>query len=300
MDHFGYEYPVITVIGAGKVGSALAILLQKKGYRVAAIASGTPDSARKLAARVNCPAFENPAQAAGKADLVLVTTPDRKISSVSAAIAAGGGYKPGQVVAHTSGAHPSGELTGAREAGALALSIHPLQSFAEVQGAMENLPGSYFALEGDPLALELGEKIVLDLQGKSFVIKARDKALYHAAACVASNYLVSVLHLAAGLYQNFEFSKEEALEALFPLIRGTIENIRRSGPVQALTGPVARGDIPTIEGHLRAMENIAAHERELYKELGLYTAIVAQEKGTIDSKQGETLQNIFKGDVFVE
>lgn len=292
--------PGIAVIGAGKVGSALAILLHNKGYRISGVASRTFDSAAKLAARLNCPVFDDCVQAAREADLVLVTTPDREISPVSARIASGGGYRPGQVVAHTSGAHPSGELYGAREAGALALSIHPLQSFAEVEGAMENLPGSYFALEGDEDAVKMGEKIVCDLKGKSFVIEARDKPLYHAAACVASNYLVSVLHLATGLYQNFGLSREQAFEALFPLIRGTVENIRRSGPVQALTGPVARGDVPTVEGHLQAMKNISVQEKELYKQLGSYTVMVALEKGTIDSTQGKVLQNIFKGDAFNE
>lgn len=294
------DNPGVAVIGAGKVGSALAILLHNKGYHIAGVASRTMDSAVKLAARVNCPVFEDCARAAGNVDLVLVTTPDREISSVSKKIASDGGYRPGQVVAHTSGAHSAGELYGAREAGAQVLSIHPLQSFAEVEGAMENLPGSYFALEGDEGALRMGEKIVRDLNGKSFIIEARDKPLYHAAACVASNYLVSVMHLATGLYQNFGLSREQAIEALLPLIRGTVENIVRSGPVQALTGPVARGDVLTVKGHLEAMKNISAREKELYQQLGSYTVRVAMEKGSIDAKQGEELQKIFKGDVLNE
>jgi len=292
--------PSIAVIGAGKVGSALAILLHNKGYPVAGVASRTLDSASKLAERLDCPVFEDHALAARAADLLFVTTPDREIAAVSAQIASGGGYRPGQVVAHTSGAHPASELRGAREAGAQVVSIHPLQSFAEVEGAMKNLPGSYFALEGDEEAVKLGEKIVRDLDGKSFVIEARDKPLYHAAACVASNYLVSVLHLATGLYQCFGLSREQAFEALSPLIRGTVENIRRSGPVQALTGPVARGDAPTVEGHLEAMKNISRKERELYKQLGSYTVKVALEKGSISAEQGELLENIFKGDAVDE
>lgn len=296
----GMSKPSIAVIGAGKVGSALAILLHKKGYAVSGVASRTLDSAARLAGRLNCPVFEDCARAARGADVVFVTTPDREIAPVSARIAAGGGYRPGQVVAHTSGAHPSGELHGAREAGALAVSIHPLQSFAEVEGAMENLPGSYFALEGDEGAVKLAERIVKDLGGKSFIIDAGDKPLYHAAACIASNYLVSLMHFATGLYQNFGLSREEAFKALLPLVRGTVENIRRAGPVKALTGPLARGDVPTVKGHLEALEKVSGQERELYRQLGEYTVRVALEKGSIDANQGKHLIKMLKGDAWNE
>ncbi len=288
--------PSIAVVGAGKVGSALAILLHNQGYTVSGVTSRTPDSARNLAERLNCPVFENCAYAVQTADLVFITTPDREISQVSAGIASEGGYRSGQIVVHTSGAHPAAQLLGATEAGAKVLSFHPLQSFAEVEGAMQNLPGSFFALEGDEDAVNLGRKIVEDLSGKSFVIQARDKVLYHAAACIASNYLVSVMHLATGLYQNFGLSREEAFEALFPLVRGTVENIHREGPVQALTGPVARGDVPTIEGHMKALNAVSAQEKELYRQLGNYTVQVGLEKGTIDAAQAEKLYKAFKGD----
>ncbi|MTI83299.1 MAG: DUF2520 domain-containing protein [Firmicutes bacterium] len=288
--------PSIAVVGAGKVGSALAILLHNQGYTVSGVTSRTPDSARNLADRLNCPVFENCAHAVQTADLVFITTPDREIGQVSAGIASEGGYRPGQIVAHTSGAHPAAELLGATEAGAKVLSFHPLQSFAEVEGAMQNLPGSFFALEGDDDAVNLGRKIVEDLGGKSFVIKARDKGLYHAAACIASNYLVSVMHLATGVYQNFGLSKEEAFEALLPLVWGTVENIHREGPVQALTGPVARGDVTTIEGHMKALNAVSAQEKELYRQLGNYTVQVGLEKGTINVAQAEKLYRTFKGD----
>ncbi len=287
---------LIAVIGAGKVGSALAILLHNRGYTISGVASRTLRSAEELAGRLNCPVFEDCNRAALTADIVLVTTPDREIAAVSAQIAEGKGYKQGQVVVHTSGAHPASELKGAKEAGAQVLSMHPLQSFADVEGAMENLPGSYFALEGDDDAVELGERIVEDLGGESFSIKAEDKPLYHAAACVASNYLVSIMHLATGFYQQFGLSKEQAFEALFPLVWGTVENIRRAGPVQALTGPVARGDAPTIDWHLDALKKLGREEQELYQCLGYYTVKVALEKNSIDSTQAEQLLKTFKGD----
>lgn len=285
--------PSVAVVGCGKVGSALALLLKERGYPVVAVASRSPESSRKLARSLGCSAYDRPWEATLKADLVFITTPDREIAPVAELIAREGGFRPGQVVAHTSGAHASSELRGVREAGALAVSIHPLQSFADVAGAMENLPGSYFALEGDEAAIPLARQVVDDLKGHAFIIRAEDKPLYHAAACIASNYLVSLMHLATSLYGRFGLSREEAFEALYPLVRGTINNIRRVGPVNALTGPVSRGDVPTVSGHLPALERVGSLESHLYRLLGLYTVRVAREKGSIDGGQARQLEEVF-------
>jgi predicted short-subunit dehydrogenase-like oxidoreductase (DUF2520 family) len=285
--------PSVAVVGCGKVGSALALLLRERGYPVVAVASRSPESSRKLARSLGCSAYGRPWEATLKADLVFITTPDREIAPVAELIAREGGFRPGQVVAHTSGAHASSELRGVREAGALAVSIHPLQSFADVAGAMENLPGSYFALEGDEAAIPLARQVVDDLKGHAFIIRAEDKPLYHAAACIASNYLVSLMHLATSLYGRFGLSREEAFEALYPLVRGTINNIRRVGPVNALTGPVSRGDVPTVSGHLPALERVGSLESHLYRLLGLYTVRVAREKGSIDRGQARQLEEVF-------
>ncbi|OAT80693.1 Rossmann-like and DUF2520 domain-containing protein [Desulfotomaculum copahuensis] len=285
--------PAIAVVGCGKVGGALALLLKERGYPAAAVASKTPASAEKLAGALGCPAATVDG-AVRAAELVFITTPDREIAPVSAGIAARGGFRPGQVVAHTSGAHAADELEGVRAAGALALSIHPLQSFADVRGAMENLPGSWFALEGDEDAMPLARQVVADLNGHAFYVKAADKPLYHAAACIASNFLVSLMHLATGLYGQFGLSRTQAFQALLPLVQGTINNIARSGPTAALTGPIARGDLPTVAGHLPALEQVGDTEAVLYRLLGLYTVGVALEKGGIDRRQAGELRKLLE------
>jgi len=286
--------PGIAVVGAGKVGSALALLLSRRGYPVAGVASRSISSAGRVAEELKVPATTRPEEITNGADVVFITTPDREIARVAGEITERGGFRPDQIVFHTSGAHPADEVGAVRRAGALAASLHPLQSFADVKMAMESLPGSYFALEGDAGALPLAEQIVKDLGGKSFFIDGRDKPLYHAAACIASNYLVSLIHFATGLYGRFGLSREEAFGALFPLIRGTIKNISRVGPAPALTGPVARGDSPTLEGHLEALKEVGDQELELYRKLGLYTVKVALEKGSISPARGEAMEEIFK------
>ncbi|MFX4263533.1 Rossmann-like and DUF2520 domain-containing protein [Pelotomaculum propionicicum] len=286
--------PKIAVVGAGKVGSALALLLSRQGYPVAGVASKSIDSARRVADELKAPATVNPEEVTSGADVVFITTPDRVIAGVAEEIAARGGFRPGQVVFHTSGAHSADEVGAARRSGALAASLHPLQSFADIKMAMENLPGSYFALEGDPGALPLAGQIVRDLGGKSFSIAAEDKPLYHAAACIASNYLVSLMHFATGLYSRFGLTRAESFEALLPLVRGTINNISQVGPPQALTGPVARGDGPTLEGHLKALKDVGEQELDLYSRLGLFTVRVALEKGSINAEEAKKLDDIFR------
>lgn len=286
--------PSISIIGAGKVGSALALLLYRKGYPLAGVASRSLASARRVADELEVPATDRPEDVTSKADVVFITTPDRVIALVAAQIQERGGFKQGQIVFHTSGAHSADEVGAARKAGAFAASFHPLQSFATVLMAMENLPGSYFALEGDAEAILLAKQIVNDLEGKSFHIAAEDKPLYHAAACIASNYLVSLIHFATGLYRRFGLSREDAFQALFPLIRGTLNNIDQLGPAQALTGPIARGDAPTIEGHLEKFKQVGEDEMDLYCKLGLYTVKVALEKGSINQKQGRQLEELLR------
>lgn len=289
-----FTKPSMAVVGAGKVGSALALLLSRRGYIVTGVADQNISSAERLAGKLNVPATGSPEEITGAADIVFITTPDRIIARVAEEISEKRGFVAGQAVFHTSGAHPAEAVGAARRSGALAASLHPLQSFADVKMAMENLAGSYFALEGDAGALPVAEQIVRDLGGRSFTIAAEDKPLYHAAACIASNYLVSLMHLATGLFSSFGLSRSEAFQALFPLVQGTISNIAQVGPAPALTGPIARGDGTTVEGHLAALREVGRRETDLYRVLGLYTLKVALEKGSINRDQEERLKEIFE------
>lgn len=287
--------PVVAIVGAGKVGSTLGILLCRRGYPMAGVYSRTLSSARLLAERLGTRAEPDPVPLTREADLVLITTSDGAIGPVTAQIAAGGGFRPGQVVAHASGALSSEVLAPARAAGAAVVSVHPLQTFAEVETAVQHLPGSFFALEGDEAALPLARQMVEDLGGRYFFIRAHDKPLYHAAACIACNYLVALLHLATGLYHQFGLDREEAFAALEPLVAGTFRNIARVGVAPALTGPIARGDDATVRGHLVALEPLGSEIADLYRRLGLYTVKVALEKGSIGEREAARLRDALGG-----
>lgn len=281
------------IIGAGKVGSALGSLLKERGYEPIAVYSRSQNSAQKLAEQLGTRVCHHPAEAAERAKLVFITTTDREIGSIAALIARRGSKRTGQIFIHTSGALSSAVMQPVRTQGALAISIHPLQSFASLESAKENLPGSCFSLEGDEQAMPQAIELVNDLQGRHFIIKAEDKPLYHAAAVVASNYLVSLIHLSSSIYQQFGLNEEQAMDALFPLIQGTLNNIARSGPNKALTGPVARGDGTTLKGHMKALQKMDWRTREAYRSLGLYTVGIAIENGNITPNEGAALSNIF-------
>jgi len=274
-------------IGAGTTGTALAVRLSQKGCPVVAVSSRTLSSAQKLAGLVpNCGVCHTAQEVAEAAGLVFITTPDDVIARVCSEVQ----WYEGQSVVHCSGAHSVDVLEPARRLGAAVGSFHPLQTFADVDQAIENLPGSTFALEArEPLLSTLKELTSL-LKGNWVELKPGDKVLYHAAAVFACNYLVTLVNLALDLWQDLGVSSKEATRALLPLLRGTINNIDNIGLPDCLTGPVARGDSGTIERHLSALEARSPSLLTTYKELGLQTIPIALAKGKIDAQKAEEMK----------
>jgi predicted short-subunit dehydrogenase-like oxidoreductase (DUF2520 family) len=140
----------ICIIGMGKVGTAVGHLLNRAGYTIAAVASRTIASAEKNASYTGGVVCASPAEAASRADCVLITTGDDSIAPVCRSLAACGSFRKGRKVVHMSGAGGLDLLAPARGAGAHTASIHPIQSFADVPGAIRNIPGSTFGITSDP------------------------------------------------------------------------------------------------------------------------------------------------------
>lgn len=276
-------------IGAGTVGTALAVRLSSKGYSVIAVASRSKSSADSLAASVpGCNSYETKQAVADVAELVFITTPDDAIAQVVAELK----WRPGQSVAHCSGAESLDSLEPARRAGAQVGGFHPLQTFASVAHAIENLPGSTFALETDGELLATLKQMASALEGNWIRLGAGDKVLYHAAAVFACNYLVTLVKLSTDLWQVFGVSTPEATRALMPLLRGTLNNVENVGLPNCLTGPIARGDLGTIKKHLAALEKSAPALLSTYRELGLQTIPVALDKGKINSERAEEMRRL--------
>ena len=278
-------------IGAGTVGTALAVRLSNKGYNVAAVSSRSLTSAKNLAQAIGgCQVFDNGQGVADTAELVFITTPDDVIATVASEIQ----WHTGQSVVHCSGADSTQSLESAEKSGAQVGVIHPLQTFASAQQAIENMPGSTFALEAEEPLLSILKDMATALEGHWIELEAKDKVIYHAAAVIACNYLVTLVKLATDLWQSFNVPTHQATQALLPLIRGTIHNLETVGIPQCLTGPIARGDTGTIKKHLEALQKVAPSIVPTYRELGRQTIPIALVKGRINQKQAQELEELMK------
>lgn len=283
----------IGIIGAGVVGTAVGVVLKQKGYEITGAYDVKSESTLQLVERIGCTPHTSPQEVSRSADILFITTSDSSIENVVNTLADDRAFFAGQIIVHMSGAQSSEILDRAKEFGAKVLSVHPLQSFAGLDLAIQSLPGSIFSIEGDRDAFDAAVCIVETLGGEYFFIDRKAKPLYHAGACVVSNYLVTLIDFGAKLLESTGIPKGMVLKALLPLINGTINNVENIGIPKALTGPIARGDLSTVLNHLDCLEEMAPELMKLYCLLGFYTARIAIDKGTIDQKSMEEFQKIF-------
>jgi predicted short-subunit dehydrogenase-like oxidoreductase (DUF2520 family) len=275
------------VIGAGVTGTALAVTVSQKGWPVVGVSSRTLSSAQNLAKLVpDCQVCHTAQELADAAEMVFITTPDDVIARVCSEVQ----WHEGQSVVHCSGAHSVDILESARRLGASVGSFHPLQTFASVDQAIRNLPGTTFALEAEESLLSTLKELAELLNGDWVELRPGDKVLYHTAAVFACNYLVTLVKLAQDLWKDFGVSSKEATRALLPLIKGTINNIDNIGLPDCLTGPVARGDLGTIDRHLSTLEARSPSLLTTYKELGLQTIPIALAKGKINERKAKEMR----------
>jgi len=284
--------PSFAVVGCGKVGKALGKHLQAAGYSLAGISAQHMASAEQAAGIVGTKNFStNSSDISGTADIVFITTPDGVIEDVCSRLAKDNGFKKDAVVLHCSGAHPSTILSPARESGAHIGSMHPLQSFsADSSGNTFN--GIVISVEGDEKAVTIASQIADDLEANCLTIKTDNKILYHAAAVVACNYLVTLQNAAFKLMEEAGITEKDVFTVLYPLISGTLSNIEKSGTVKSLTGPIARGDIETITRHIQGIQDKTPQILNLYKVMGLYTIDVAKAGGTLSDEKAEELTRL--------
>jgi len=277
--------PRIAILGAGAAGSAVGRALRRSGWPVGAVCRRNLRRARAAARLVGggARAFTDPVRAVRGAGLVLLAVRDGEIAPAAAALAEARAVEPGALVIHLAGAVPSAALAPLRAGGARTAALHPLQTFAGGPGNARGpgpLAGVSWFHEGDAK----GEcaALVRRLGGRMGSIEAGRKALYHAAAAAASNYLVAVEALAARLAEAAGIPSRDALRALLPLVRGTV------GLPGALTGPVARGDAATLRAHRRALREVDPALDASYAALGRLALRVALEAGLDPRRARET------------
>lgn len=260
------------IIGAGLVGTALAVQLTKVGHHCVGVHTRSRHSYERFRRYIDRDhlLLEELVPAV---DTLFVTTQDGMIRSVAENLLAKDLIIPGQVWIHCSGSLPSNVLRVKEDLPVRCLSVHPLQAFAGVDNALALLSGTHFGIEGEEE--KLGEDIVKDLGGIPHKILADQKTLYHAGAVVASNYLAVLASLAVELFEEAGMNGREALVSLLPLMKGTLSNLEQVGLPQALTGPIARGDVQVVQGHLRQLPPKLV---DIYKELGVKALELGESK----------------------
>jgi len=287
------QRPAIAIIGPGKVGRTLGALAARARWPVAAVAGRTKAQAAEAAADIGPSVLAaDPPAAARKGDLVLLTVDDDAIADVCSQLADAGALDHKPVVAHCSGAYGSEILSPAAQKGCPVGSLHPFQTFPTLQAAAERLPQATCFIDGDPRAAEVLEALARALGCRVAHLPAEGKTLYHAAAVFACNYLVALLDAAAELAEAAGVDRATYHQAAEPLVRTTVDNVFALGAASALTGPIARGDVHTVQRHLKALAVADPLLQDLYRVAGRWTIELATRKGTLNKPAAEALRNL--------
>lgn len=276
------------LIGPGRVGCAVSKRLLLADFPLQAVVGTSLAAARDACEFIGCDIVKatTDIDMAAPAPLILVAVPDDAIISVAHQLQSQNCLNPATVLLHFSGVHPADIMRHPDSPVALGC-LHPLLPFADRQMATEQLPSAAFTLEGDLPARERAAAIIQLFGAKAFTIKAEHKHLYHAAACIASNYLITLIDQASRMLAVCGINPEETIELLSPLLTATLRNLQTQGSHQGLTGPIVRGDIGTIKLHLEALQqaipSIGEENLSLYCVLGLQTVNLAETSGRLDS-----------------
>lgn len=258
----------LSVIGGGHVGRVLGRLFSRAGaFVVQDVVARSMDSAAQALAFIGAGA---PAVAGGalrRADAYMLTVTDDQIVPACESLAAAVPLQ-GAVVFHCSGALASDKLAAARAAGAHVASVHPIRSFADMEAVATGFAGTFCGVEGDQPALDMLLPALAAIGGRAVQIDPAAKTVYHAAAVFASNYLVTVIDAALRAYQAAGIPETVARELARPLALESMENAFRLGAAPALTGPIARGDMATVQ---RQHDAVAAWDEATGR---LYDALV--------------------------
>lgn len=279
----------LVIIGAGRVGISLGILLKRAGYKISAASARTEASRERAAKWLDCPVTDDPVQAVEGAGCVLIAAPDDSVEEVARRLAESRTLWEGVHVVHTSGSLGTEPLTPVQRAGAWTFAVHPLQSVPDIETGIERIPGSWFGITCDEDLRDWAEALVTDLQGRPLWVAEEERPAYHLAAVMASNFLVTL----AGMVEE---SPQTDVRPFLPLMRGTLANIEDLGPAAALTGPVARADATTIALHLATLASRDPGIEHFYRAISLATVRWASKMRRLDDAQVASLLDVLDAD----
>ena len=288
----GHAHPArldVGVVGAGRVGTALAVALSRAGHRVTGASAVSAVSRRRVDRYLPGTPVREPADVIGAADLVLLTVPDDALGALVRGLAATGAPLAGRLLAHASGRHGIAVLEPATRLGALPLALHPVMTFTGRPDDVDRIAGISFGVTAPPQLRPAAEVLVLEMGGEPVFIAEEDRGLYHAALAGAANHLVTLVVQAADLLKRAGVAQPARM--LGPLLSAALDNALRLDDA-ALTGPVARADAETVASHLDALRAAAPEALGAYLAMARLTATRALAAGTLTAADAQRLLDV--------
>lgn len=278
----------IGIIGAGRVGCSIGRYLKEKGARLAGYYDVDSAAAKETAEYTKTEIFESISHLAEDSEIIFITTPDSYIIPVWNELKTLS--LKNQIICHCSGALSSDSFSGSEHMEVSCCSIHPMLPFSNKFSSFEQLNNAFFTIEGQEYAVKIMTELFNSFGNELCHIDGAQKAKYHAAASILSNQVIAVLDMGYSLLEECGFSRSEALKATSQLVRRNMENVISCDCAGALTGPIERGDVQTVQKHIACLDN--KEDIELYKMLGKKLVKIAEKKNPDrDYKKMEDLLN---------
>ena len=283
----------INIIGCGSVGRTLArSWTEHQVLEVRSVVNRSLGSAERAVTFVGagraCGGYEQ----MQSADLVMISVPDDAIEECCRQLCASQMVEDGVIVFHCSGSLSTSVLQPAADRGALIASVHPIKSFAHPTGAMETFAGTFCAIEGEPSAYDILEELLQRSGARTFRIDPQRKTVYHAATVMVCNYLTALLEVGLRCFQHAGIPRHTAMEMMEPIVTETVANVFSTGTVEALTGPIARGDKDAVQRECEVLGQWDANCQQIYKHLGLVAVDLSAAQGNASSEALGAIRSI--------
>jgi predicted short-subunit dehydrogenase-like oxidoreductase (DUF2520 family) len=262
-------------VGAGRVGKGLSLALATAGYQITGVAGRSPREKQHIL---------------DQSEIVFLTVPDDALPSVCRELE----WEESKSAVHCSGAAELAVLTHAREEGAQVGGFHPLQMFADPEVAARGLKGCTIAVEADEPLAGMLLRMVADLGARPLRVPPGARAAYHAAAHYAGPFVAALLAEATSIWGRLGIAENDALAALLPLVRGSLDAIEHSGLAHAMAGSVARGDVQTLKRHLDALRALDPQLEEFYRRIALKTVPLALAAGKLDATGASRIRGVLE------
>lgn len=271
--------PQLSIIGSGHVARTLGRLWHGgRCVLLRDVLSRSAENAQAACDFIGAGRALHDYGALTQADIYLIATPDDQIADCCERLAGSGRIVPGTVVFHCSGALSASALAAASDRGAVVASMHPIRSFALPEQVAASFAGTWCGMEGDAPALAVVTPLFAAIGARCIAVDPSAKTLYHAAAVFASNYLVTVLDVAVQAYGRAGIPENVALQIMEPLVRKTVDQVFDAGTAAALSGPIARGDMATVERQAQALSAWKEAHGSLYNYLAQATGQLARRR----------------------